>query len=95
MEKASIVILAVALIFSGIMLFEIYVLYFNADYVKCDSFGNCEFTTVLRNSTITESRNCFENGKQINCSESDKNIKIPEGALPYDQQKKERSKLGE
>jgi hypothetical protein len=81
-DRASIIIMAVALIFAGIMLYEIYILYANADYVKCDSFGNCEFTTVLRNSTITESRSCYENGKQVNCSPKDMNIEIPKGVFP-------------
>jgi hypothetical protein len=81
-DKADIFILAIALIFAGVMIFEIYILYFNADYVKCDSFGNCEFTTVLRNSTIIESRRCYENGKQVNCSYEFENIEIPEGDFP-------------
>jgi hypothetical protein len=82
MDKASIIIMAVALIFSGIMIYEIYILYANADEVKCDSFGNCEFTTILKNSTITESRSCYENGKQVNCSASNVNIEIPKGVFP-------------
>jgi hypothetical protein len=82
MDKSSIIILAMALIFSGIMVYEIYILYANADYVKCDIWGNCEFTTVLRNSTITESRTCYENGKQVNCSSKDMNIEIPKGVFP-------------
>jgi hypothetical protein len=82
MDKSSIIILAVALIFSGIMIYEIYILYANADSVKCDSFGNCEFTTILKNSTITESRSCYENGKQVNCSANNMDIKIPEGDFP-------------
>lgn len=82
MDKADIFILAIALIFAGVMIYEIYILYANADYVKCDSFGNCEFTTVLRNATITESRSCYENGKQVNCSSKDMNIEIPEGEYP-------------
>jgi hypothetical protein len=79
MDRSGIFILIIALILSGIMLFEIYILYFNADYVKCDSFGNCQFTTVLRNATITESRSCYENGKQVNCSDGDMNFEIPKG----------------
>jgi hypothetical protein len=80
MDKSSIIILAVALVFSGIMIYEIYILYANADSVKCDSFGNCIFTTVMKNATRIESRSCYENGKQINCSKND--IEIPKGAFP-------------
>jgi hypothetical protein len=82
MDKSGIFILIIALVLSGIMLFEIYILYFNADYVKCDSFGNCVFTTVIKNSTITQSRTCYENGKQVNCSNELKNITVPEGVFP-------------
>jgi len=81
-DKGSIIIMAVALIFAGVMIYEIYILYANADYVKCDSWGNCEFTTVMKNATFTESKSCYENGKQVNCSSKDMNIEIPEGAFP-------------
>ena len=82
MDKTSIIVMAVALILSGIMVYEIYILYYNADYVKCDSFGNCIFTTVTRESKIIESRSCYENGKQVNCSANDMKIEIPEGEFP-------------
>ena len=44
-------------------------LWLTADAVTCDAWGNCVFTTTLKNST--RSLECYENGRPINCSAFD------------------------
>jgi hypothetical protein len=50
---------------------EIYMLYSSADEVKCDVWGNCVFSTTLRNiTTINETiinQTCYKNGKMVDC----------------------------
>jgi hypothetical protein len=67
-EKGLIIIGIIATILLAVSVIEIYVLYSQSDYVTCDSFGNCAFTTQIRNVTQTISRECYENGKEVNCT---------------------------
>jgi hypothetical protein len=44
----------------------LYYLYETSDKVTCNGIF-CEFTKTIKNETM--SRNCFENGVEINCSD--------------------------
>jgi hypothetical protein len=72
-EWYHIVLLAVLIGICIASVWQVYVLYSQADYVKCDQWGNCQFTTVRSYGT------CYENGKQVNCT---KNIEKYMDCLP-------------
>jgi hypothetical protein len=67
-QVAAIMMMALLIILIGACVSELMFLsnlYAKADKVQCDFFG-CTFTTQIKNTTV--SKQCFENGQQINCS---------------------------
>lgn len=49
---------------AGLLLYS----YITADKVECNMLW-CEFTDIKANSSMTMSRECFENGERVNCSQ--------------------------
>jgi hypothetical protein len=63
LTQGSVVILLIAIVLMIITIWQVYVLYAQADKITCDSFGNCMFTTIKSYGE------CYQNSEKVNCSE--------------------------
>jgi len=66
------ILFSVFIVLAFFELFIVYNLYLNADKVECNGIL-CKFTSIEGTKDINVTKNisriCYENGKQINCSE--------------------------